>query len=324
MKAIYFFIYLIFFHYPVLMAQPEKPEIKTVGDFELKGKVKQVIINVEDDSGAPISGIFDRSIKLLFTPEGFLQYKGWLNSPNNTTYTYDKAGHLLREKFIYKDSFSEALLSSEEVYTYNALGLLTKKTTLREGKVATSESYLYDSNGHLRQMRSHTGTVYLYKNRYDTQKRIFKIEKFLQPSNYLTETTDIIYLANGWSKHVITSESVKSIIEFDEKGRQRSKTTYDLSSGGKFYLSCKYDDNDNKINSQRDEEYKTYTFNNLGELLHIHTTGFNEASFIHKRNAIQDYVYLRHDEKGNWIERTVTYVNINMRETEKRTIEYYE
>ncbi|WOG18218.1 hypothetical protein [Bacteroides thetaiotaomicron] len=307
MKIINIFVYLLFVYSAVLMAQPEKIKIKTIRDYEVKGNVKQVIV---DDLG-PSAG----KSKLLFTPEGYIQFDGWLkeDSYEGVSYTYDKAGHLLKEDFGV----------NAKTYSYNSQGLLIKKTNWYKGKVSDSESYLYDTNGYIRQRRSNGGKVYAYKNRLDSQKRLIKIEEVLQPSNLLVQTTNITYLPNGWSKSVIVSSSIETIVELDDKGRERSKKVRDPQSGQGFMTTHTYDNSDNCVESRYDNEQTKYTYNTLGELTFTEYTGYNKEVTGSKQSDIK-YTYTKHDAKGNWTERIITYLDNNFQKTERRSIEYYE
>lgn len=294
MKAIYLLICQLFILSSVLMAQPKRIEIKTLKDYQLKGAVKKVVTNAEQ--------------VLKFTPEGYLQFTGFLEKGKLTgaTYTYDKAGHLLKE---------ESWGGSIYVYTYNARGQMIREQLLSGTKCVSTTSYSYDANGHARQ-EILNGTVSSLKNTYDTQKRLIRIEHVLLPSNHLLRTTDIAYLPNGWTRYILKEKETQVIEEFDNKGRKRSNMMYDSFSNQKTKSVTNYDDNDNKIEYQSDTSPTIlYTYNDQGDQI------TKEETYSWGTIKIQ-YTYTKYDIAGNWIERIVD--KDGKQTTESRVIEYYE
>lgn len=293
MKAIYLFICQLFVLSTVMMAQPSRVEIKTLKDYQLKGPVKKVL----DTTG----------LAQKFTQEGYLQFNGFSEEGKltGTTYTYDKVGHLLK-----KESLDNA-----SVYTYNARGQMIKEQILSGTKCISSTSYLYDMNGHVRQEILKSGVVSSFKNTYDTQKRLVKIEHVLLPSNSLLNTTDITYLPNGWTRYVLRERTTQIIKEYDNKGRERSNIMHDSSSNQNTKSARNYDDNDNLIEYQGLFSTTLYTYNDQGELTAKEEIG--SLSTIKTK-----YIYTKYDPVGNWVERIAD--NDGEQNIETRTIEYFE
>lgn len=294
MKAITFSICMMFVCTFVLQAQPKRIEIETKKDYQLKGKVKQI---VEDSTG----------LILKFTPKGNLQFAGFLKDGklDGRTYSYDKAGRLLKEK----------TWGGVYVYTYNAQGQMIKEQKMDGTKCISSKSFLYDMNGNPRRETSSPGTTCTLKNTYDSQKRLIKIERFVLPSNRLMWTTNITYLPNGWTRHTLREKSTIIVEEFDDKGRERSSVMNDDVTKQYANSSKKYDADDNLIESKNDASTTIYTYNTKGEL----TTKEQDRPIFGKVKI--KYTYLKHDEVGNWTER-ITDEDGNQT-IETRTIEYY-
>lgn len=303
MKTVLFLMSMFFVYNTALMAQPTMVEIKTKNDFQLKGDVKQV---VNDRTG--------RTLK--FTPEGYLLNEGWRDSPERgETYTYDKAGRLVKYKMA-----SNANNFQIKTYQYNMKGLMIKYTRNDEKNKPYHETYQYDQNGNIRLQIGDLGKpMFEYRNTYDGQKRIIKIELLFPSSKRVISTKVITYLPNGWSKHILTSKSRKVITEYDHKGRMRSETSWDMMSG-EIYLSItnSYDDNDNLIQSQRDEHQINNTYNELGEQISKEETEPDGTS------SKTVYIYRKHDAKGNWTERIVSNLTTYKRYTETRSITYHD
>lgn len=293
MKANYLIIWLLFFLSSVLMAQPKKIEIETLKDYHLKGPVKRV---VEDTKGI-----------LEFTPEGYLQFLGSLKEgkPEGITNVYDKAGHLLK-----KESYRNTYL-----YTYNAQGQIIKEQRLRDNECISNTSYLYDANGHARQATSICGTKYLLRNTYDAQKRLIKIEELVLPNHDLMSTTNITYLPNGWIRHAVSGNSTKIVKEYDNEGRERRSTMYDISSGKKKHeCITNFDSKGNLIEYHGIFAINYYTYNAQGDLIARET--------ISKQGIKSKITYTKHDSKGNWIESIKEEDGKKIIST--RIIEYYE
>lgn len=308
MKKAIFLLGILFVCGSALKAQLREITIKTTKDYHLKGDVKQVIKSHENYKKEIVSE------KLVFTPEGYLQYEGWVNSPHGITYTYDRTGRLLTSKMVLDvDRFQV------KTYAYNPQGLLIKYTRDTEQHEPYYETYQYVSNGVIQQ-RNMGKLCFEFRNTYDAQKRLVKTEQLLPSSKRVTSTTLITYLPNGWSKRVYTSHLQKTTTEFDHKGRIRSDVHCDQQSG-EIYLSIvnKYDNNDNLVESRHNDVYTHYTYNDLGELSSEIYTGTEGGS-----TKKESYAYTKHDVKGNWTERIVTDLNTNKRYTETRDITYYE
>lgn len=303
MKTVIFLISMFFVCNTALMAQPTRIEIKTKNDFQLKGNVKQV---VNDRTGHT----------LKFTPEGYLLHIGWRDSPERgETYTYDKAGRLVKYKMA-----SNANNFQIKTYQYNMKGLMIKYTRNDEKNKPYHETYQYDQNGNIRLQIGELGKpMFEFRNTYDGQKRIIKIEQLFPSSKRVISTKVISYLPNGWSKHILTSKMQKVITEYDNKGRMRSETHWDMMSG-EIYLSITncYDSNDNLIQSQQDEHQINNTYNELGEQISKEETEPDGTS------SKTVYIYRKHDAKGNWTERIVSNLSTYKRYTETRTITYHD
>lgn len=303
MKAIYLFICQLFVLSSIMLAQPARVEIKTLKDYQLKGDVKQVIVN----SGQEV---------LKFTKEGYLQYEGELDSlKRGITYTYDKVGRLLKYRMAMDiDNFQV------KTYVYNMKGLLIKYIRDTEENKPYHETYQYDENGNIcLQIGVSEKPMSEFRNTYDAQKRIIKIEELFPSSKRLAATTVITYLPNGWSKHVYTSSLEKVTSEYDSKGRMRSMTKRDLATD-EIYLSItiRYDDNDNLIEFRQNEVQINKAYNELGELIsevRKKTTGGSDY--------VKSYSYTKHDVRGNWTERVVSNLTTNDKYTETRNITYY-
>lgn len=296
MKAISIFICILFVCNTALIAQPTKIEIKTKKDFQLKGRVKQVL----NDATGHI---------LKFTSEGNLQFAGFLRDGklDGNTYTYDKAGHLLKYNY---------WGNSASVYTYNAKGQVIKEQTMNGTKCTSSKSYTYDMYGNARQETKESGIVYTLKNTYDSKKRLTKIECLFPPFNIVKYTTLITYLPNGWTRHITKDESSKVVKEYDSKSRERSLIIYDGSGNISVKSTTSYDDNGNLIEENEGRASAIYVYNDQGEQISKEEKGPDGSKS--KRN----YQYLKHDSKGNWTERVVD--RDGERTTETRTIEYYD
>lgn len=297
MKTIQLFISILFIGNIALNAQPTRIEIRTKKDYLLKGDVKQVL----DDTTGYV---------LKFTPEGYLQFDGFLKDGKleGTTYTYDKAGHLLKES---RGDYAN-------IYTYNARGQMIKEQTMNGIKCTSSKSFLYDINGNARQETSKSGVITSLKNTYDLHKRLIKIEQILLPSNYLNRTTVITYLPNGWTRYVLREKSTEVVTEYDNKGRERySKMQDDYLSSSRESIT-NYDENDNIIEDRGISGTRLYTYNDQGEQIS------KEVTHLSGDTSKTVYIYLKHDAKGNWTERIVSNLTTYARYTETRTITYYE
>lgn len=300
MKTILFFISMLFVGNIALHAQPKKIEIKTKKDYQLKGNVKEVVNNTTD-------------MVLKFTPEGYLQFSGFLKNGElqGRTYTYDKAGHMLKDNN-YWNKYTY-------IYTYNARGQMVKVEWMVGKECNSITSFLYDMNGKARQeVLEYTNgvkAIYTLKNRYDAQKRLIKIERF-EPYNESPLTTDITYLPNGWTRHIQRDDSSETVTEYDNKGRERSSIVKQFSTNKSMKFSRKYDINDNLVESLSNFATSTlYTYNNQSELI------IQEDTALDGKKTKITYTYTKHDAKGNWTERTVD--NNGKQTTETRTIEYY-
>ena len=311
MKVAVFFISILIMCSSALLAQPKKIEIKTKKDYQLKGNVKQVIESYENYKKEIIV-----SEKLVFTPQGYLQYEGSLDSSKRgITYTYDKAGRLLKYKMaIDADNFQV------KAYVYNIKGLLIKYTRDTEKNKPYHETYQYDENGNIRLQMGNLGKpMFEFRNTYDAQNRIVKIEELTPYSKRLFGTTVITYLPNGWSKHVENSNLGMITSEFDNKERIRTYIFRDLESGEvSSSFARRYDDNDNLIESQSNNVQINYTYNAQGEQIS------KEEIDLSGNKSKTVYIYLKHDTKGNWTERIVSNLTTYKRYTETRTITYYE
>lgn len=295
MKAIIFSICVVFVCSTALQAQPKRIEIETKKNFQLKGKVKQVVNNTT-------------GLVLKFTPEGYLQFSGFPEDGKlkGRTFTYDKTGHLLKENG----------WGSTTVYTYNVRGQMIKEQTLSGGKCTNSKTFLYDMNGNARQETSSYGPTCMLNNTYDSQKRLIKIERLLLPSKYLAVTTDITYLPNGWTRHTLREKSTIIVNEFDNKGRERSSSMNDDLINQSFKIIKNYDADDNLIEFQSSNSGTTlYTYNDEGE-----QTSKEETVPVWGKTKIE-YTYPKHDAVGNWTERIAN--EGGKQTTEKRTIDYY-
>lgn len=311
MRTIYFIISLLLACSSAMKAQPQKITIETKKDYQLKGDVKQVVTSFENYTKKIVSKVLE------FTPEGYLQYEGWLDSPQEgITYTYDKAGRLTKRKLVVKDNDF-----SIKTYTYNTLGLLTKYTLDTGEREPSYETYQYDAYGNIRQMGVQGIPSYIYRNIYDARKRLIKAEKLIYSSKRLVGTTEIAYLPNGWSKYVETTNLYKSLSEYDNKGRVRSDKRCDLQSGDvSFFIAKSYDDNDNLIEYQVSDKKICYIYNALGELTSKGYTGLDKNN----SDTDESYTYTKHDAIGNWIERMIAYPKTNEKgRKETRTITYY-
>lgn len=296
MKTIQLFISILFIGNIALNAQPTRIEIRTKKDYLLKGDVKQVVDN-------------SRGHILKFTSEGNLQFAGFLRDGklDGDTYTYDKAGHLLKYNYWGNSAY---------VYTYNAKGQVIKEQKMNGAECISSSSFLYDTYGNARQETKERGLVYTLKNTYDSRKRLIKIECLLQPINILKYTTNITYLPNGWTRYVTREKSSKVVKEYDSKGRKRSLIIYDESGNISVKSTTSYDDNGNLIEEKEGRVSATYVYNDQGEQISQEST--NPDGLKSKTN----YRYIKHDVVGNWIERVVD--SDGEQTTETRTITYYE
>lgn len=298
MRTIGILISILFVCNATLLAQPTRIEIKTKKDYQLKGNVKQVV----NDSTGHI---------LKFTPEGYLQFMGFLKNGKleGSTYTYDKAGHLVKE-----NSWGNTVY----IYTYNVRGQMIKEQMMDGAKCVNSKTFLYDMNGNARQETSRTGTVCKLKNTYDSQKRLIKIERILLPSNNLYYTISISYLPNGWTRHILRQEFDQIVTEYDNKGRERSNMAQNNFSNISMKSITNYDDNDNLIEYQGSFGTNLYTYNAQGEQIS------KEEIDLSGNKSKTVYIYLKHDAKGNWTERIVSNLTTYKRYTETRNITYYE
>lgn len=305
MRTILFFVSLLFVGNIALNAQLQPVEIKTKNDYHLKGDVKQVIES---------HGSYKK--KLVFTPEGYLQYDGSLDSSKRgITYSYDKAGRLVKYKMAINANNFQV-----KTYEYNVKGLMIKYTRDTEENKPYHETYQYDQNGNIQSQIGDLGEpMFEFRNTYDAQKRIIKIEHLFPSSKRLIATTMISYLPNGWSKHIYTSKFEKVISEYDSKGRIRSITKRDLTSD-EIYLSItnRYDNNDNLIESKQDEYQTNNTYNKQGELTST-TRKEGEKGLTESKG----YSYTKRDAVGNWTERIVNDLKTNKKYTETRVITYY-
>lgn len=310
MKTIGILISVLFICNTTLLAQPKKTEIKTRKDYQLKGDVKQVIESYENYNKEMIV-----SEKLMFTPQGYLQYEGSLDSSKRgITYTYDKVGRLLKYKMaIDADNFHV------KTYVYNIKGLLIKYTSDTEKNKPYHETYQYDENGNIRLQMGNLGKpMFEFRNTYDTRKRIVKIETYTPCSKRLF-TTVITYLPNGWSKHVETSNLSMITSEFDNKERIRTYIFRNLVSDEvNSSFVRRYDDNDNLIEYRSNNMQINYTYNDQGEQIS------KEEIDLDGNKSKTVYIYLKHDAKGNWTERIVSNLTTYKRYTETRSITYYE
>lgn len=297
MKTVLFLISMFFVCHTALMAQPTRIVIETKKDFQLKGDVKQVVV---DSTG----------YTLQFTPEGYLQFRGFLKNGKlkGTTYTYDKAGHLLKESYG----------SHVSIYTYNARGQMIKEQSMDGAKCNSSKSFLYDAYGNARQETSKSGVITKLKNTYDTQNRLVKIERIVLPSNYHSNTTVISYLPNGWTRHSLRESSTEIITEYDNKGRERSSIMQNDYSNSSTKSITNYDEHDNLIELQGLFSTIAYSYNDQGEQISMEDISPNGNS------SKTVYIYLKHDAKGNWTERIVSNLRTYKRYTETRTITYYD
>ncbi|QIU93395.1 BatD family protein [Bacteroides faecium] len=298
MRTIGILASILFVCNATLLAQPTRVEIKTKKDYQLKGNVKQVV----NDTTGHI---------LKFTPEGYLQFMGFLKNGKleGSTYTYDKAGHLVKE-----NSWGNTVY----IYTYNVRGQMIKEQMMDGAKCINSKTFLYDMNGNARQETSRTGTVCKLKNTYDSQKRLIKIERILLPSNNLYYTTSISYLSNGWTRHILREELDQIVTEYDNKGRERSNMAQNNFSNISMKSITNYDDNDNLIEYQGSFGTNLYTYNAQGEQIS------KEEIDLDGNKSKTVYIYLKHDAKGNWTERIVSNLTTYKRYTETRSITYYE
>lgn len=300
MKTIIFSICMTFVCGNILYAQPKMIEIKTKKDYQLKENVKQVVNNTTD-------------MILKFTPEGYLQFFGFLKDGElqGSTYMYDKAGHMLKDNN-YWNKYTY-------IYSYNSEGLMVEEKLMVGSKCSSIKSFLYDMNGNARQetldFTNGIKTIYMLKNRYDSQKRLIKIERF-EPYEKLPFVTDIAYLPNGWRRHIHRDNSSETVIEYDNKGRIRSHILKQISTKESSKFSKKYDDNDNLVESLSDFSTSTlYTYNAQKELI------VQEDIALDGNRTKTTYTYTKHDAKGNWTERIAE--NNGKQSTETRTIEYY-
>lgn len=295
MKAIYLFFCLLFISSSALKAQPDRIEIQTWKDYELKGQVKEVVKNM--------------SKTLEFTPEGYLAFEEGIyktEEGEGTFYTYDKAGRLLKEE--------EGVVNHVKpvvIYTYNVQGVLTEMRIFKEGNCYAT--ILYDRYGNEHKGSYEGGKIILYTNTYDAQKRIIKI-KGVTSENFWN--THITYLPNGWSKYVtVYRNGHKQITEYDHKGRLRKSTAVE-SGKTTSESSSKYDENDNLIESLSSSMGNdTFTYNAQGECSSA-TYDFSKS----KRKYV--YTYPRHDAMGNWTERITD--SDGELTTTTRTFSYYE
>lgn len=295
MKAVSIYISILFVCNTVLMAQPTRIEIQTKKDFQLKGDVKQVMDN-------------SRGHILKFTSEGNLQFVGFLRDGklDGNTYTYDKAGRLLKNNYWGNSAY---------VYTYNAKGQVIKEQKMNGAECISSSSFLYDTYGNARQETKESGLVYTLKNTYDSRKRLIKIECLLQPINILKYTTNITYLPNGWTRYTTREKSNKVVKEYDSQGRERSLIIYDESGNISVKSTKSYDVNGNLIEEKEGRVSATYVYNSQGEQI------TKEEKSPDGSKSKRNYQYLKHDSKGNWTERVVD--RDGKRTTETRIIEYY-
>lgn len=297
MKTVLFLMSMFFVCNTALMAQPKRIVIQTKKDFQLKGDVKQVVV---DSTG----------YTLQFTPEGYLQFRGFLKDGKlkGTNYMYDKAGHLLKESYG----------SYVSIYTYNARGQMIKEQSMDGPECISRKSFLYDANGNARQETSKLGVITKLKNTYDTQNRLVKIERIVLPSNYHSNTTVISYLPNGWTRHVLREKSTEVVTEYDDKGRERSSILQNNYSNSSTKSITNYDEHDNLIEQQGLFSTIAYSYNDQGEQISMEDISRDGTS------SKTVYIYLKHDAKGNWTERIVSNLRTYKRYTETRTITYYD
>lgn len=301
MRIIILFVSILFVCSTVLQAQPPKIEIKTTKDYKLKGSVRKLVNNATD-------------IILKFTPEGYLQFFGGFlkdGELQGNTYAYDKAGRMLKDY--------NSWTKYTHIYSYNSQGQMVEDKQMEGPKCKAIVSFLYDMHGNARQetldFTNGVKAIYTLKNRYDSQKRLIKIERF-EPYDKVPITTDIAYLPNGWIKYTKRDNSSQTVEEYDNKGRLRSSSLNLFSTKENSKISKKYDDNDNLVASLSDRNTSTlYTYNDQRELI------VQEDIAVDGSKTKITYTYTKHDVKGNWTERIKD--KNGEQTTETRTIEYY-